>query len=158
MRRLLLCSALILGSYAQPLTQLWSILPRDNHLRFPSSTVLYGADVMESLDELGRRDPVEPGVVVAHGTVGEVIGPYMVVSARLWPRPLTLVACGAAGREAPTVAFEGPAPTWRLDIGPGRPPSSARLPANAMAAPAGPSADDRQASAPSLDRLCEITP
>lgn len=115
MRQLLLCTALIVASYAQPLSRLTSILPDDAHLRFPSSSVLLGTDA-RVLDDLARELPDEPGVVVARASGDAAMGPYMVVSTRLWPRPVTLVACGASSAEAPVTLFEGPSPRWRLDL------------------------------------------
>jgi hypothetical protein len=93
--------------------------------RSPSSDVLMqavtGGDVADRLDALDASLPHAPGVVVAHGRADALASAYMVISMRLWPRPVSFVACEPVPSvEQFRVPHTMPAPAWRIDITPGR--------------------------------------
>lgn len=126
-RRLLLLILLIVASQAWPLSHLVPVLPAGGDpSRSPSSDALMGAlpfpDTARRLDDIARALPREHGVVVAHGTPDQLASAYFVVAMRLWPRPVSYVAC------APTPYLEHfraphapPRFHWRLDLRPGSP-------------------------------------
>jgi len=137
----------ILASHAWGLRHALPLLPPvDPFSRSPSSDVLLGRlplpNAADRLDALHRSLPYTPGVVVAHASAESVASAYMVIAMRLWPRPVSLVACLPTPRvEQFRVPYSLPTPTWRLDLYPGR---------------AAPISLQREAS-PSLAALCGAT-
>lgn len=121
-RALLWCTAAIVASQAWPLSIVLPLLPTQSaDSRSPSSDVLLGAlplhDAASRLDAMAASLPPAPGVVVAHGTSDELASAYMVITMRLWPRPVSYVACRPTPHlEQFRVPHAVPPPAWRLDV------------------------------------------
>lgn len=122
-----LASLAILAGHAWTLRRVLPLIPPvETHSRSPSSDVLLGslplphaADRLEAWD---RTLPERPGVVVAHAPADAVASAYMVIAMRLWPRPVSLIACEPTPHlEQFRVPHVAPTPAWRLDLWPGRP-------------------------------------
>ena len=122
-----LCALVIVASQAWPWLRLPSVLPAPaGATRTPSSDVLLQAVPLENAGEtiatLARDLPQAPGVIVAHGRSDALASAYMVLAMRLWPRPVTYVACLPRPHvEQFHVPHAVPAPAWRLDVRPGAP-------------------------------------
>lgn len=124
---LIAATLIVVATQAWQLAGLVPLLPSATApSRSPSSDVLLGAlplpDAADRLDALTRTLPAGPGVVVAHAPTDAVASAYMVITMRLWPRPVSLVTC------APTPRVEQfrwphpvPTPSWRVDLFPGAP-------------------------------------
>jgi hypothetical protein len=124
--RLLLASALLVAaSQAGPWAGLLPLLPsRSGATRTPSSDVLLSAlplsDAGTELARVAAGLPQGAGVVVAHGTSDALASAYMVISMRLWPRPVSFVACLPTPRlEQFRVPHAAPIAAWRIDLLPG---------------------------------------
>lgn len=124
-RRLAFLALILVASQAWPLSRLVPILPAPGATsRSPSSDVLMQAlpfdHAADRLDAFTTTLPDAPGVVVAHGTSDALASAYFVMAMRLWPRPVSYVACEPAPRleqfRAPHVP---PRFRWRLDLHPG---------------------------------------
>jgi hypothetical protein len=134
-----LAALAILVGHAWNLRRVLPLIPPASASRSPSSDVLLGAlplpHAADRLDAWSRTLPETPGVVVAHAPADAVASAYMVIAMRLWPRPVSLVACEPTPRlEQFRVPHAAPAPTWRLDVWPGgAPPVDVQLTSGATA-------------------------
>lgn len=120
-----LAALAILAGHAWNLRRVLPLIPSTSASRSPSSDVLLSTlplpHAADRLEAWSRMLPDAPGVVVAHATVDAAASAYMVVAMRLWPRPISLVACEPTPRlEQFHVPHAAPTPTWRLDLWPGR--------------------------------------
>ena len=115
---------MIIASHAFVLHRLLPTLPALHQpSRSPSSDVLLGAlplaHAAERLDALARTLPNGPGVVVAHAPADAITSAYFVITMRLWPRPVSLVACEPTPRfEQFRVPYTVLPPAWRIDLTP----------------------------------------
>lgn len=140
---LTLLTLAILASHAWGLLRVLPTIPGpQSPSRSPSSDVLLGAlplpGAADRLDAIARELPDGPGVVVAHAPVHEATSAYMVIATRLWPRPVSLVACEPAPVLEQFRVPHAVAPlAWRIDLRPGSPtPLAARAEAQAEVSPA----------------------
>lgn len=121
-----LASLAILSGHAWTLRRTLPLIPPAETLsRSPSSDVLLDtlplAHAADRLDAWHRTLPVAPGIVVAHAPADVVTSAYMVIAMRLWPRPVSLLACEPTPHlEQFRVPHVAPTPAWRLDLWPGR--------------------------------------
>ncbi len=123
--RLLTATAVVVASQAWPWAVMLPLLPAwSANSRSPSSDVLVQGlplpRAADTLDALDASLPDAPGVVVAHASADAMASAYMVVAMRLWPRPVTYIACQPTPHvEQFRVPHESPTPAWRVDLIPG---------------------------------------
>ena len=135
-RRFLLLVVVIVVSQAWPLSLLWPALPSGSEPgRSPSSDVLMQAlplpDAAQRIDAFDHALPLSAGVVVGHAPGDQLASAYFVLSMRLWPRPVSYVACQPAPHlEQFRSPHAVPVFGWRIDLFPG-----AVNPVRASAAP-----------------------
>ncbi len=124
-RHLLLLVLCIVASQAWPLSHLVPALPSGRDVRrSPSSDVLLQMlpfdDAATRIEQLARTLPDGPGVIVGHGTPDSLASAYFVLSMRLWPRPVSYVACAPTPRlEQFRAPHTPPRFLWRIDLRPG---------------------------------------
>lgn len=123
--RLLAVTVAVVASQAWPWAVVLPLLPAwPASSRSPSSDVLLQglplAHAAETLEALHASLPNAPGVVVAHAPGDAMASAYMVVAMRLWPRPVSYIACEPAPHvEQFRVPHEALPPAWRVDLVPG---------------------------------------
>jgi hypothetical protein len=123
-RRLLILVLVIAASQAVPLSHLLPLLPGPDRSASPSSDVLLGTlpfpEAARRIDAIALTLPQTPGVVVAHTTADRAASAYFVLSMRLWPRPVSLIACEPRpGSEQFRIDQGQPHDRWRIDLRPG---------------------------------------
>ena len=123
-RRFLCLVVVMVASQAWPLSIFLPSLPGREAGRSPSSDVLIQAlplpEAAQRIDAIGRALPRSPGVVVGHAPGDQLASAYFVLSMRLWPRPVSYVACEPVPhveqfRSPHAVPIFG----WRIDLFPG---------------------------------------
>jgi hypothetical protein len=123
-RRLLILVLVIAASQAVPLSRLLPVLPGPDASASPSSDALMGSlpfpEAARRIDTIAQALPQTPGVVVAHTTADRAASAYFVLAMRLWPRPVSLVACQPSpGSEQFRIDQGRPHDRWRIDLRPG---------------------------------------